>query len=117
MWRAGHAALEKCPKERSLGESTRGGPGFLHRELRKFPPDRGRDSARESGGRMKQRARRNHSPAFKAKVRFQPPQPMHHACKWTLIQGVGACTSAPRTLIEQRRWNVTASEHKMAHCG
>jgi transposase len=33
-----------------------------------FLPDGGQDSARESGETMKKRARRNHSPAFKAKV-------------------------------------------------
>jgi len=31
-------------------------------------PDGGQDSARESGETMKKRARRNHSPVFKAKV-------------------------------------------------
>ena len=33
-----------------------------------FLPDSGEDSRRESGAKMTKRSRRNHTPAFKAKV-------------------------------------------------
>jgi len=46
----------------------RAGPGILHRTIVEFLPDSGHAVCRESGETMNRRARRNHTPAFKAKV-------------------------------------------------